>query len=518
MLTELHIACSSAERQLGRLDSHWSGETAHPTLDELKAATVSAPPAHRWLLSGGEPTVRPDLPALIQTLAKYAPKLGMRTDGLLLSRAGIADHLAEAGLSFVRIPLHSGRADAHDWLVRLPGATRKVRQALDMCAKSALGLEAEVVLTRPTAPYLVETTSLLVRHGVSAIRFRFLQRRSEAAEDYISLAPRLGLLQPLLEDAVRQALRHDVSVSIEGVPLCAAPSFPGCQLPNEAVEWLYPQGLGPAAPPAGSTPACPGCPGSPACDGPPPGYPALFGWSELQSEGGLQARSHAVVPQPLPASGSEVPPPPSRAGRAPATRLRAAIKKSELPNFGGDPLAGRHPDPDAEDTIELHFDPQLPTRRLRMRLVRAAQHGAHSLRIAGQSLDHPNAHELLREAQRLSFDRIHVQGTAHPIDAWTDAQIFHLRGLERLDITFFGTDASTHDAHTKSPGSFAASQRVAERVSRLAGIQVGAVAGNEAVEQALIEGHPDLPVRGPQPAPALMWTDESGGTIPRNRR
>jgi len=496
MYSELHILCATAERQASRLDSPWQTGEAPPA-EAIVHAAAQAPPAARWVMGGGEPTLRSDLPGLVAALAETGPVLGMRTDGLLLSREGIDQQLHDAGLSFVRIPLHCGRADAHDWLVRLPGASARVRKALDQCASGPLTLEAEVTLTRPTAPYLVETISLLVRHGVNAIDLRLLERRGPAAEDYIALAPRLGLLQPLLEDAVRQALRHGVDVRLIGVPLCAAPSFPECHIPADSRTWAIPEGIE-VQPTDPSDAGCPGCPGAPGCSGAPAGYGTLFGWAEVQSEGGPQARAQPVQTRPLPASGDPIPPPPGRAGRAPATRLRAAVRQSEHSNLGGDPLAGRHLDPDAAEVVAIEFMPDLPTRHIRMRLVRAAQHGAHTLRIQGASLQHPEAHDLIREAQRLSFDRVEVWGEGSLLDGWSDPQLRHLRGLAELNLVLLGEDASTHDARTGVPGSYAATQRVVERVARLAGIPV------HTTEASGPSGH------------SLLWTDETGGTTRRD--
>jgi hypothetical protein len=482
MTSELHIVCATQDRQPSRLDNPWPpGEL--PSAAEVIEAAQQSEQADRWLLCGGEPTLRSDLPSLIQALAEAGPELGMRTDGLLLDRPGIDQQLHDAGLRYVRIALQSGRADAHDWLVGLPGASARVTKALASCARGPLDLEAEVTLTRPTAPLLLETISYLVRHGVGAIHLRLLERRGPAADDYIALAPRLALLQPLLEDAVRQALRHGVQVRLSGLPLCVAPSFPECHLPDEAIRWALPPGL--ATPePSRAQIGCPGCPGPPRCSGAPAHYTDLFGWTEIQSEGGLQARAHPIQGRPTPTSGEEIPLPPARAGRAPATRLRAAIRQAEVRNLGGDPMAGRHPNLRQDEIISIELSPESPTRALRMRMVRAAQHGAPTLRIQGASLQHPEAHSLLREAQRLSFERVELWGDGRPLDDWSDVQIRHLRGLHRLVLVHGDEDKDIVD-------------RLVERIGRLAGIVVDTT-------------------RDPVPThPSLAWTDETGGT---NRR
>jgi hypothetical protein len=147
-------------------------------------------------------------------------------------------------------------------------------------------------------------------------------------------------------------------------------------------------------------------------------------------------------------------------------------------------MAGRHPNLRQDEIISIELSPESPTRALRMRMVRAAQHGAQTLRIQGASLQHPEAHSLLREAQRLSFERVELWGDGRPLDAWSDVQIRHLRGLHRLVLVHGDEDKDIVD-------------RLVERIGRLAGIVVDTT-------------------RDPVPThPSLAWTDETGGT---NRR
>jgi hypothetical protein len=487
MPTELHILSATRDRQATRLDQDWP-EQAQPEADAIVEAVTDADGADRWLLTGGEPTLRPDLLTLISRLSSHAkrppdhvghPTLGLRTDGLLLARPGIDAQLHAAGLGYVRIRLHCGRADAHDWLERLPGSSARVRSALDRCAAGPLQLEAEVVLTRPTAPYLLETTSLLLRHGAQAIHFRYLECIGPAKADYIALAPRLAQLQPALEASIRLALRHDVRATIVGVPLCGAPSYPECHTGPAQMPWALPAGLTRTPAPRAEV-GCPACPGSPACSGASQDYTERFGWAELQSEGGPQARLQPVTPSPRPVSGPQVPTPPARAGRAPTTRLRSAIALSELGNLGGDPLAGRSCE--GSDVANIELGPQTPTRVLRMRLVRAAQNGASTLRIVGASLQHPEAHELLREAQRLSFEQVEVSGDGRAFAEWSDTQLRHLRGLSLLTLLVPSDD---EDALTST----------VQRIERLARIKV---------QLSTTATHLD---------PTTLWTDQTGSPI-----
>jgi hypothetical protein len=335
--------------------------------------------------------------------------------------------------------------------------------------------QVEVVITRPTVPYLAETVALIRRTGVQHIRFRALAATGPAADAAITLVPRYGLLQPVLEDAIQTALRHDMTVHVEGIPRCVVPKFPEVCCPTDATQWALPGATAAVAPSAAAGPGCAECPGPPVCLGAPRHYAARFGSAEFSSEGADQGRAVRVQPLEPPASGDTVHPPPPRRGRQPSTRVASAVRQAQRISLGGDPMAGRAPIASSPQTISVQFGVDEPSRDIRQRLVRAAQHGAATLRIDGDSLAHPAALELLREALRLSFDAVEVAGHAHHMSDCSDANLFHLRGLARFDIVLHGADAQSHDQITGQAGSFDAACTVAERISRLTGIEVGIV-------------------------------------------
>jgi len=250
-------------RAEGRLDDAASPPRA---LSALRIDFASAPPSGRWLLSGGEPTLRADLLDIIKAAraARGAGGLWLRTDGLALVGAPVCQALKRSGLDGVRIPMHSGRADAHDWLVGQPGAARRVVKAIRAAAAAELAVEVEVTLTRPTAPYLAETVALALRLGASALWIRRLRPTSAAAGQFIALSPRMGLLRAPVEEAVRIAEDLGAALTVAGLPRCVVPG---------AAEHLAPDGA--------EAEPCTTCPGPPACAGVPTEYTSRFGWSEI---------------------------------------------------------------------------------------------------------------------------------------------------------------------------------------------------------------------------------------------
>lgn len=412
----------------GRLDED-PGEGEEPAIAAL-VAQAEAIEGPLWL-GGGEPCLRGDLPAVLRALAGRAP--GLRTDGLALADPQVLRGLQEAGLRALRVPLHSHRPEAHDWLLGRPGAARLAMKALRLASEAGLRVEGELTLTRPTMDHLPQTVALLARLGARRVLLRRLRARGPAAAAFITLSARLGLAEPALAAAARVAWTEGVDLDFEGLPACVLPPRERVVTPT---RWSRPDQ--PAPLPEAVAPGCLDCPGPPACPGGPADYLACFGRGELDDgcrRFAAQDPAPAIEPgaaaAPPASPGSPTPPPP-RAGRAPATRLgfvRAQLARAPL---RGDPLAGVPLRPVPAE-LRLSFAADEPTRGLRQRLCRLAQEGAASLRIEGpESMAHPAIAELLQESLRLGFPEVRARGGLERLAAASDRDLIGLRGESRL--------------------------------------------------------------------------------------
>ncbi len=497
---ERRLLTHGRARLPGRLDDPWRGiDLSEPPCDELLALADG----QRVVLWGGEPTMRRDLPVLLAGL--NAPTL--RTDGLALTQRPLVAQLARSGLAAARLCLHSARRDAHDWLADRKGATRAVIAAARAVVAEGLGLELEIVLTRPTASHLVETVDVAAHVGASALFLRRLVRRGPAVDAFVTLSPRIGLMEPWIEEAASAALRHGMSVNLEGLPRCAAPALPP-HVFAPPPRWLVPSG--PAwtrAAAALETPSgqvrCPSCPGPPACAGAPDDYTGLFGAREFESEAppsSVRGTPSTVPDAPSSVSGVPIPsgvddptrPPPPRAGRSPATRLRAVHVQLGRGDLAGDPAPARGHAP--ADVAVVAWTAEESTRAVRVRLVRASQEGATTLRIAGgPGLRHPCAAVLLREATRLSVPRLELRGELSGLSALSDDELRRLRRFAAAVAELKGPTPAEHDAAVGTPGAFDATVDALQRLHRATRRRVdvalsGAWTGGELPLDRLPEG------------------------------
>lgn len=503
---EVRVVAGARQRLAGRLDHAVDDAPPDPSLADVVAAARAFPQAESWMIAGGEPTLRDDFPQLVRALADAgAPGLGLVTDGLALGAPNVPAMLKQLGLKRVRVRLASARADAHDWLFDQSGAFKRAVKGLRACVDAGLEAEVECSVTRPTGPYLDEALDFFTKIGARTVVLRRVTARGPAADTDIAVAARFGLVGKDLEKAAQLGLRSGLNVWVEGFPQCVAPGAKMAYLPTDAVVWAVPSTgpwpfLKPRFEPPPAERGCGACPGGPACCGAPTDYTRRFGRMEIDSEGVKLVNPGKLPPTPL-AGGDTFPPP--RGGRFPQSRATFARMSAQLPSLGGDPLAlvARS---DAPDALRFVFlapsrieDPALgdrpgpdvpePTRDIRQRLVRAAQVGAPTLRIASAgSLWHPEVAEMLREATRLEFDRIEVAGDASALDRLGDMELRRLRGITRIDGALLAADAAGHDAIAGHAGAWEATLRALDRAGTLVpSLEIGVYAVLTSADQLL---------------------------------
>ncbi len=113
--------------------------------------------------TGGEPTVRRELPALIALARRIGyTYIRIQTNGVRIADPGYVQTLAEAGLTFVKFSIHGHTPELHDRLVEVPGAFAKCLRAIENLKRLRLGIGVNIVLNRWNYRHLVEFFELFL--------------------------------------------------------------------------------------------------------------------------------------------------------------------------------------------------------------------------------------------------------------------------------------------------------------------------------------------------------------------
>jgi radical SAM protein with 4Fe4S-binding SPASM domain len=121
------------------------------------------------VFTGGEPTLRDDLPELVAHAQKNGQITGINTNGRRLHDPGFLRRLIEAGLDHVQITVESHLPEIHDRMVNMKGAWEQTVRGLTNILKTSLYVMTNTTLLVDNSPYLAETLDYLGQTGVPTV-------------------------------------------------------------------------------------------------------------------------------------------------------------------------------------------------------------------------------------------------------------------------------------------------------------------------------------------------------------
>ncbi|MCX8025199.1 MAG: radical SAM protein, partial [Thermanaerothrix sp.] len=121
------------------------------------------------VFTGGEPTLRHDLPQLVAHAESRGQITGLNTNGRRLHDPRYLDALCEAGLDHVQITLESHDPAIHDRIVGRPGAWEQTVQGIRNALKTRLFVMTNTTLLSLNAPHLYQTLDFLAELGVPTV-------------------------------------------------------------------------------------------------------------------------------------------------------------------------------------------------------------------------------------------------------------------------------------------------------------------------------------------------------------
>ena len=121
------------------------------------------------VFTGGEPTLRDDLPELVSHAEANGQITGINTNGRRLSDVGFVQKLINAGLDHVQVTVESHDPEIHDHMVGKRGAWIQTIQGLRNLLDSPLYVMTNTTMLQANSPHLAETLDFLAAEGVPTI-------------------------------------------------------------------------------------------------------------------------------------------------------------------------------------------------------------------------------------------------------------------------------------------------------------------------------------------------------------
>jgi len=121
------------------------------------------------IFTGGEPTLREDLPELVAHAEQNGQITGLNTNARRLSDAHYVEKLVAAGLDHVQITLESSEMEIHDQMVRSQGAFTQTVKGLKNALASPLYVMTNTTMLRTNVHTIPVTLDFLAELGVPTI-------------------------------------------------------------------------------------------------------------------------------------------------------------------------------------------------------------------------------------------------------------------------------------------------------------------------------------------------------------
>ncbi len=171
------------------------------------------------ILTGGEPTLRDDLPEIIDHCKKIGfLKIHIQTNGRRFLDPEFAKVVASCDIVDIFLSIHGHTADIHEAVTGVKGSFDETMKGIDNLVTLNCPPRTNTVICGPNHRSLDKTAKALIAKGVKEIQFSFVHPKGEALRNP-EMVPDITEAMPSLAKALD--LNDDrVKVLSEAVPFC----------------------------------------------------------------------------------------------------------------------------------------------------------------------------------------------------------------------------------------------------------------------------------------------------------
>jgi len=180
------------------------------------------------ILTGGEPTLHPELPKIAAYAAEQGLHVRMITNGSRLADPDFARAVAEAGVKIAHVSVYSVRPEVEEVLRGTPGTLEKAFAAVRNAHEYGIEININCVINKLNADHLHENIDYWIENHPYIRHFVWnnldpSMGRAEVNQD--KFTPRLADFEVSLQKALRKLYATGRTFRVEKVPLCYMTEF-----------------------------------------------------------------------------------------------------------------------------------------------------------------------------------------------------------------------------------------------------------------------------------------------------
>jgi MoaA/NifB/PqqE/SkfB family radical SAM enzyme len=195
---------------------------AHDQLRKLKQAGYDG-----VILTGGEPTLNPQLESIISRSREEGLHVRMISNGQSTAESGVLEKFVGAGLQHVHLSVHSARPEVQSYLTSNPDSWKNLCKTFEIVEKLDITCDVNTVICAQNADHLDETVRTIIEHFDFVRHFVWNNidpKMNRVAENPQTIA-KLADLELSLFRAVLLLESSSRTYRIERLPLCYMAEF-----------------------------------------------------------------------------------------------------------------------------------------------------------------------------------------------------------------------------------------------------------------------------------------------------
>ncbi len=274
------------------------------TLEEIKLELRDARKRGDCVtITGGEPTIRPDIADIFKEAHELGFNIMMQTNGRRLSSPELADTLCSFGPPTFCIALHGPDASVHEAITQRPGSFAETIKGIMNIVSRKAPVIGKIVLSKLNISVLPETVAKFVELGVRRINVAFPHAQGRARKLWETTVPNYSETVPYVRRCLELAATKGIAVNCETFMFCHLTGFEHCvaELGQQLEEY---QEINQYGSDAGAQdwkqirisikskfPQCASCRFDPICEGPWNEYAEAYGGDEFSPVPGEKVRN-----------------------------------------------------------------------------------------------------------------------------------------------------------------------------------------------------------------------------------
>jgi MoaA/NifB/PqqE/SkfB family radical SAM enzyme len=223
----------------------------HPFMSLEKAKTICSTLRtcyhnHSVDIQGGEPTIYPEINALVSHCADIGLMPTLITNALVLDQRTRCASLKQAGIKDLLISVH-GLGEDYDAMCGVKGAHKRQMNALENLMAEKIPFRFNCVLSKSALPHLTGVAELAIETGAKVLNFIAFNPFEDQQNNQRSLrdVPSYSEVSSPLVHAMDILEESGIECNVRYYPLCMVPEryrrnlYNFQQLPYDSHEWDY---------------------------------------------------------------------------------------------------------------------------------------------------------------------------------------------------------------------------------------------------------------------------------------